>query len=69
MGRKMSKTDFEHYMKFRQAARENFDEIREILNKNGFQINHSYEPEVVSGPDGKLRLVTHFVVTQEFSVV
>ncbi len=68
MARKMSKNDFENYMRFRQAARENFDEIREILNKNGFQISHSYEPEVVAEADGKLRLITHFVVTQEFNV-
>ncbi len=68
MARKMSKNDFEHYMRFRQAARENFDEIREILNKNGFQISHSYEQEVVHRADGKLCLITHFVVAQEFSV-
>ena len=62
----MKREDFENYMKFRKAAKEQCDEIEKFIESRGYTARNIYEPEVISDENGKCELITHFIISKEF---
>ena len=65
-GSKMTKADFDNYMKFRNAAKDEGDKIAKILEEKGYELVRIYEPEVISAEDDKPKLFMHMIIQQDF---